>query len=70
MALDAGTPPARDADHELAIMADKPYCAGSLIVQRNMLKSPRDPAYGAVVRQVEKCENVFAHPVKFTEHHT
>lgn len=55
---------------ENEVIADLPYCAGSLIVQRNMCKRPRDPDYAVAVERVERTIQVFNHPWEFWKHHT
>lgn len=54
---------------EQAVRETFPLCAGSLIVQRNMCKVPRDPDLAAAVRKVERDPTVFNHPVEFLHHH-
>jgi hypothetical protein len=51
-------------------ISDLPYCAGSLIVQRNMCKKPRDLEYATAVERVERTLAVFSHPFEFWKHHT
>lgn len=47
-----------------------PLCAGALITQKNMCKSPRDPDLAKAVMSVERdTTNVFFHPTEFIAHH-
>lgn len=59
----------RTIEDELELIADKPYCAGALIVQRNMLKLPRVRALAEAVSSVEKSDTVFSYLKDFEEHH-
>lgn len=56
-------------DGEQAVIEKFPLCAGSLIVQKNMCKLPRDPELAAAVAAVERSPDVFNHPVEFLHHH-
>lgn len=57
------------AGGEQAVRESFPLCAGSLIVQKNMCKMPRDPDLAEAVRMVERSPEVFNHPREFLEHH-
>jgi hypothetical protein len=46
-----------------------PLCAGSLIVQKNMCKIPRNPDLASAVKEVERNPSVFNHPQEFLNHH-